>query len=135
MFGPSRKQLENELAGLKAKVEQRAMRLVADGATPQRLLAELAPWTERQVALQERILRKTPWRELESRLKELDRALAKMPECVERRRMQLERTKLALHLTTNTRRRPLTLAAFVLFAAVVFVMVVLPPLVVEWLAP
>ena len=135
MFGTSLRRLEEELAALDAEISRHAMALVRNGASPEQLLAELKPLTTRSVELKDRIRRKTPWRRLQARRDELQRALATMPESRERQGMKLELLQLDIYLTHNLRRKPMTLAAFVLFAAVVFVMVVLPPLLVDWLAP
>ncbi len=135
MFGSSLRQLEHELSTLDAQIARHAMALVRGGATPEELLDQLKPLTTRSVELKDRIRRKTPWRRLSARRDELVRALPAMPDGMERSRAELELAQLDLHMLANPRRRPMTLTAFVLFAAVVFVMVVLPPLVVDWLAP
>ncbi|GAA5079429.1 hypothetical protein [Lysobacter panacisoli] len=135
MFGPSRATLERQLAELESAISARGLALVGDGATPERLLADLHPLTTRSVELKRRIRQKTPWRTLAKRRDELKRTLAALPPGRERQRAEIEFLDLDSYLTLNPKRRPMTLIALVLFAAVVFVMVVLPPLVVDWLAP
>lgn len=110
------------------------MALVRRGATPAELLDELKPLTTRSVELKDRIRRKTPWRRLDARRTELLRALPAMPDGRERSKAEMEIAQLDAYLA-NPRRKPMTLAALVLFAAVVFVTVVLPPWIVRWLAP
>lgn len=135
MFGPSRATLERELAELQSAISARGLSLAGDGSTPERLLAELRPLTTRQVELKQAIRRKTPWRELATRRDELKRAIATLPSGRERQRAEIEFLDLDTYLTLNPRRRPMTLIALVMFASVVFVMVVLPRLIVDWLSP
>lgn len=135
MFGPSLKALQRELAELDSAINARASELVQDGTSPEHLLADLHPMTTAKVELRRRIRQKTPWRTLAKRRDELKRTLAALPPGRERQRAEIEFLDLDSYLTLNPKRRPMTLIALVLFAAVVFVMVVLPPLVVDWLAP
>ncbi len=135
MFGSSLRRLEDELAVLDADISRRAMALVREGCSPQQLLEELKPLTTRSVALKDRIRARTPWHTLEGRRAELERTVAAMPGGVDRSRARLELAQLDLYLTTNPRRRPITLLALMLFVAVVLAMVALPSSLVGWLAP
>lgn len=135
MSGTSLRRLEEELAGLEADIAHRAMELVRGGASPEELLVQLKPLTTRSVELKDRIRDATPWHRLRARRHELQRMLAALPEGIEHRSAQRELMQLNLHLHGHPRRRPMTLLALLVFATVVCAMVVVPPLVVDWLAP
>lgn len=137
MFGPSVAELKARQVALRARIDARVAEMAADGASGGMAIAELTPLMSQLVALEQRIRQRTPRRDLRRELATLDTQLRDdtlTP--AEQQRLARRRDTLRVYLAPKrplVPRRPLwhfALAGLLMFAAIIFVTVVLPPLVV-----
>ncbi len=136
LFGRSLADLREELTQLEAAVASKANELAAARTPADRHAAELLPLTTKVVALRTRIRASTPWPELAARRDQLREELQSL-DAPSWRRLQVQREASDLddYLSRNTRRRPMSARALVVFVAIVLAALYLPQLIVGWLAP
>lgn len=136
LFGRSPTHLRDELAQLEAAVESKASELSAARTPAEQYPGELLLLTTRLAELRAKIRARTPWRELTARRDQLHAQLQSLdPSDWRRLRIEREASDLDDYLTRNTRRRPMSAKALMVFAAIVLAAVVLPKLIIGWLAP
>jgi hypothetical protein len=129
-------ELKAQQIALRARIDARVAEMAASGSSGGRVIAELTPLTSQLVALEQRIRRHTPRRDLRHELAHLDAQLRDGTFApAEQQRLERRRDALRVYLAPKrplVPRRPLwhfVLAGVLMFGAIVFVTVVLPPLV------
>lgn len=134
IFGKSLKELTRERNKLVSEREAHADRLAMQMAPVEAYTKELTPIGLKICELDHKIRMKTPYSELIRRRDELRHAISRSPAGIERTFLDSELLSLEA-LLSNPRTAPISWKHAAIFFAVVAAMVVLPELIVDWLAP